>query len=167
MWPPTQDTYEVCLESIQPFNILQVLFFLKKGHNLSRTMAPLSPSKYSPWDHAHSYQHSFHFSKQYAKSFFGIAISYLITFSLMSSTVWNLLPFNDEFSSGKSQKSQGAKSGLEGVWQNWVMWCFAKEACTRAAEWAGALSWWSCHHHLAVFFLLHPSASEGLWCSTP
>jgi len=23
------------------------------------------------------------------------------------------------------------------------MWCFAKKACTRTVEWAGALSWWS------------------------
>ena len=23
------------------------------------------------------------------------------------------------------------------------MWCFARKACTRAVEWAGALSWWS------------------------
>ena len=25
----------------------------------------------------------------------------------------------------------------------WLMWCFTKKACTRAVEWAGALSWWS------------------------
>ena len=54
----------------------------------------------------------------------------------------NLLPFNGDFSFGKSQKSQGAKSGLCGGWQTWVMWCLAKKACTRAVKWTGALSWW-------------------------
>jgi len=39
----------------------------------------------------------------------------------------------------ENQKSQGTKSGLQGCWQTWVMWCFAKKACTRAVEWAGAL----------------------------
>ena len=41
-----------------------------------------------------------------------IATSYPITFSWISLTVWNLFPFKGDFSSGKSQKSQGAKSCL-------------------------------------------------------
>jgi hypothetical protein len=48
---------------------------------------------------------------------------------------------------------------------------FAQKTCRRAENWAGALSWCSCHHHLptvaSVYFLLHPSAGKGLWCSTP
>ena len=55
-------------------------------------------------------------------------------------TVW---PFSGDFSFGKSRKSQGAKSGTQGCWQTWVMWCFAKNACLRAVEWAGSVSWWS------------------------
>ena len=34
--------------------------------------------------------------------------------SWISATVWNLLPFKGDFSFGKSQKSQGTKSGLLG-----------------------------------------------------
>ena len=39
-------------------------------------------------------------------------ISCPIIFSWISLTVWNLLPFKGDFSFGKIQKSQGAKSGL-------------------------------------------------------
>ena len=41
-----------------------------------------------------------------------IAISTPIIFSWISSMVWNLFSFKGDFSLGKSQKSQGAKSGL-------------------------------------------------------
>ena len=41
--------------------------------------------------------------------------------------VWNLFPFKDDFSFGKSQTSQGAKSGLYGCWVTWVIWCFTKK----------------------------------------
>jgi hypothetical protein len=51
----------------------------------------------------------------------------------------NLLTFKGDFSFGKNHKSQGAKSGLYECWQTWVMRCFAKRACMRAVEWAGAL----------------------------
>ena len=40
-----------------------------------------------------------------------IGISCPIIFSWISSMVWNLFPFKGDFSFGKSQKSQGAKSG--------------------------------------------------------
>jgi len=62
-------------------------------------------------------------------------------------TFINLLPFKGKFSFGESQKSQGAKSGMQGGWQTWVIWCFAKQACTTAVAWAGALSWWSWSAH--------------------
>ena len=45
--------------------------------------------------------------------------------------VWNLFPFKDDFSLGKSQKSQGAKSGLEVSWVTWVIWYFTKKFCMR------------------------------------
>ena len=39
-------------------------------------------------------------------------------FSWILSRVWKVFPFKDDFSLGKSQKSQGDKSGLKGVWVN-------------------------------------------------
>ena len=35
-------------------------------------------------------------------------------------------------------------------WQTWVMWCFAQNACMRAAEWAGAWLWWSWSAHSVI-----------------
>ena len=52
--------------------------------------------------------------------FVGIAISCLIVFSLISSTVWNFFPFKGDFSFVKRQKSLATKSGLLGVWVTWV-----------------------------------------------
>jgi hypothetical protein len=82
----------------------------------------------------------------------------------------NLLPFNGDFSFGKSRKSQGAKSGLQGVWQTWVMWCFARKACTRAVEWAGASSWWSWSARpVESYFelsLWRNSFWVQIWCAT-
>ena len=57
--------------------------------------------------------------------------------------IWNLFSFKGAFSFGKSQKLQGAKSGLYGGWVTWVIWCFAKN-CRRCKAWVGALSWWRC-----------------------
>jgi hypothetical protein len=51
----------------------------------------------------------------------------------------NLLIFNGDFSFEKNQKVQGVKSGLQGCWNARVMRRFAKNACTRAVELAGAL----------------------------
>ena len=42
--------------------------------------------------------------------------------------VWNLFPFKGDFSLGKSQKSQGTNSGLQGGWVTWVIWCFTKNS---------------------------------------
>ena len=41
-----------------------------------------------------------------------ITISCPVVFSWISPMVWNLFPFKGDFSFGKSQKSQGTKSGL-------------------------------------------------------
>jgi hypothetical protein len=46
----------------------------------------------------------------------------------VSVTFTNLLPFNGDFSSGKSGKFQETKSRLWGGWQTWVMWCFAEKS---------------------------------------
>ena len=63
--------------------------------------------------------------------------------------VWNLFPFKGDFCFGKSQKSQGTKSGLQGGWVTWVIWLFAKKLCTRHDAWVGALLWWSCQSPVA------------------
>lgn len=54
---------------------------------------------------------SFDISKQFTLSSFGITIYFLFAFSLISFMVWNL-SFNGDFSFGKSQKTQGVKSGF-------------------------------------------------------
>ena len=41
-------------------------------------------------------------------------------YSWISSMVWNLLFFKGDFSFGKSQKSQGTRSGLYGGWVTWA-----------------------------------------------
>ena len=63
--------------------------------------------------------------------------------------VWNLFSFKGDFSFGKSQKLQGATSGLQGGWVTWVIWCFTKKLCLRRDAWVGALSWWSCQSPVA------------------
>ena len=63
--------------------------------------------------------------------------------------VWNLFSFKGDFSFGKSQKSQGNKSGLYGGWVTWVIWCFAKKLCRRRDAWMGVLLWWSCQSPVA------------------
>ena len=73
-----------------------------------------------------------------------ITISCPVVFSWISLMVWNLFPFKGDFSFGKHQKSQIAKSGLYGGWVTWVIWCFAKHPSMRHYAWAGMLVWWSC-----------------------
>ena len=89
-----------------------------------------------------------------------IPISCRIIFSWISSTVWNLFPFKGDFSFGKSQKSQGTKSGLWGSWVTWEIWSFAKKFCTRRDAWAGVLSPWSCQSSVAhsCGLLNHPNS---------
>ena len=92
-----------------------------------------------------------------------IAISCPVIFSCTSLMVWNLFSFKGDFSFGKIQKSQGAKSGLERGWVIWVIWCFAKKLCMRHDAWAGLLSWWSCQSPVAhsCSLLSHPNSFHG------
>ena len=50
-----------------------------------------------------------------------ITISCPVVFSWIPRMVWNLSPFKGDFSSGKSQKSQGNKPGLQGGYD--LMFC--------------------------------------------
>ena len=72
-----------------------------------------------------------------------ITISCPLLFSWISLMAWNLLPFKGDFSFGKSQKSQGTKSGLWGSWVTWVIWCFPKQLGMRCDTWVGVLLCWS------------------------
>ena len=63
--------------------------------------------------------------------------------------VWSLLPFKGDFNFVKSQKLQGAKSGIYGSWVTWVIWCSTRKLCTRCDAWADALLWWSCQSLVA------------------
>ena len=58
--------------------------------------------------------------------------------------IQNLFLLKGDFSFGKSQKSQGTKSGLFRGWVTWVIRCFAKKLCSRCDAWERALLWWSC-----------------------
>ena len=86
--------------------------------------------------------------------------------------VWNLFPFKSDFSFWKSQKPQGAKSGLLGGWVTWVIWCFTQKLCTRRDAWVGTLLWWSCQSPVAhsCSLLNHPNSFHGgmlnveIWC---
>ena len=85
--------------------------------------------------------------------------SHPIVLSWILSMVWNLFPFNDDFSFGKSQKLQGTKSELQGGWITWVIWCFTKKLCMRCYALADTLSWWSCQSPVAHIcgLLNHPN----------
>ena len=70
------------------------------------------------------------------------------------------LAFKGDFSFGKSQELQGTKSGLKQGWVTWVIWCFAKNLCTRHDALTGMLSWWSCQSPVAhsCSLLNHPNS---------
>ena len=113
-----------------------------------RTMTPQSPSKKAPWGLTQFSQCLSHCSQHFAKSFVGITISSPVTFSWISSTVWNLFPFKTkgDFSFGKSQQSQGVKSGLPGGLSHLGNLMFAKKLYTRHEVWEW---WWSCQSPVA------------------
>jgi hypothetical protein len=69
----------------------------------------------------------------------------------------NLCHFRAFFSFGKSQKSQGAKSGELGGWSIFVKDFLARKSRTLYASCAGALSWWRIHcsgQSCSLFFRL-------------
>ena len=87
-----------------------------------------------------------------------VAISFPVVFSWISSMVWNLFPLKGDFSFGKRQKLQGTKSGSEGGWVIWVIWCYTKKLCAM-----DTLSWWSCQSPVAhsCGLLNHPNSFHG------
>ena len=78
------------------------------------------------------------------------SISCPVIFSWISLMVWYLFPFKGDFSFGKSQKSQGTKSGLKGGWVTWVIWCFAKSSAWDVMHERTHCWWWSCQSPVAI-----------------
>ena len=78
-----------------------------------------------------------------------IAISCTIVFSWISSRVCNFFPFKGDFSFGKSQKSQGTKSGVLVGLSHLGDLIFCQKLCRRCDAHVGALSWWSCQSPFA------------------
>ena len=74
-----------------------------------------------------------------------------------------LLPFKDDFSSGESQKLQGAKSGLWGA-ESPAWFDVSPKNCTRCDAWAGMLLWWSCQSPVAhsCGLLNYPNSFHGV-----
>jgi hypothetical protein len=127
--------YEGCPESIQPFWIFQELAM-------------------RPWCNLAASQRRPYCTSMNTHSPMGIV-----------SRQWDaidwacvLWPLNSRISSlsmailalGKARSQREPNLGCRGNWQTWVMWCFAKKACMRAVEWAGALSWWSWPARLVI-----------------
>ena len=77
-----------------------------------------------------------------------ITISWPVVFSWVSSMVWNIFLFKGDFSFGKSQKSQGAKSGLW-VAESPVWLDDSPKASVQDAMHERALSWWRCQSPVA------------------
>ena len=132
----------------------------------------LLPLRSTPLGTSHTSERPFHFSKQSAKPFFGIAIKCLVAFSLISSAVWNLLPFSGDFGFGENPEVAGNQIWAVGrlIDLGDAKFC-PKNISTKELKKGQAY----CHdvaasYHLpkaaADFFLLRPSAGEGLLCNS-
>jgi hypothetical protein len=78
----------------------------------------------------------------------------------------NLLTFKGDFNFGKSQNSQRAKYGLwggGGLTDLGDLILCQKKACTRAVEWAGALSWWSWSTHSVIVLVREHLDKDREW----
>ena len=144
-------SYKVCPEGIQPCNMtnrdvywrrykIQETLYVGQWHLNPFKVGTLGPHTVLP-----------------------ILIGCPVIVPWFSSMVWNLFPFKGDFSFGKSQKCQSAKSGLQVGWVTWMIWCFAKKLCTRHDAWVAMLSWWSCQSPVAYRcgHLNHPNSFCG------
>ena len=125
-------TYKACPEGIQPCNMksrdiywrqqkIQETLYIRQWYLCPLQSRHLGTSHSSP-----------------------VAISCPIIFCWISSTIWSLFSFKGDFNFGKSQKLQGAESGLYGDLVTWVIWCFTKKLCMSCDARIGIMSWWSC-----------------------
>lgn len=83
----------------------------------------MSPSKYSPLEATTFFQQYSQFGKHSFYSISGITNSWFAAFFFISSTSSNLLSFREFFNLENSQKSQGARSEVNGGWCNWTILC--------------------------------------------
>ena len=77
--------------------------------------------------------------------------------------VWNLFPFKGDLSFGKRQKSQGTKCGPYRSWVTWMIWCFAKNLCTRHDGWEVWCGAEAINHHwpiAAAFWIIQIVSTE-------
>jgi len=91
---------------------------------------PWSPSKYSPWEAMHQYQHLVHPSKKFWKWFCGMAFRAAVVLLLMSSMSSKCLPYNVSFIFGNRKKSLGARSGEKAGCSNTAICLVAKNSLT-------------------------------------
>ena len=140
--------YEFCPESIHPCNMKNIYWRRDKKHCTCDNDAsvPFKAGTLGP------------------HTVLPIALSCPVSYFPESfPMIRHFFPLRDDFSLGKSQKSQGAKSGLWGSWVTWVIWCFAKKLCMRRDARAGTLSWWSCQSPVAhsCGLVNHPNSFHG------
>ena len=92
-----------------------------------------------------------------------ITLSCSVIFSWISWMIWNLLLTKGDCNFGKSQKSQGPKSGQYGSWVTWVIRCFTRKPCVSHDAWVGALLWRSRQSSVAqsCSFLNHANSFHG------
>ena len=125
--------YEVCPEGIQPHNVKNSDIYWRR-YKIQET------SYIGQWRLSHLW--SRHLGTSHSSPNHHQLLHHIFL-NLISGL--KSLPFQKRFNLGKSQKLQGAKTGLS----HWVIWGFAKKLCMRRDAWVGTLSWWSCQSPLA------------------